>query len=406
MFKILISDDSLSFRALVEKMLSEDSNNNYQVSFASNGREACTMAYHLRPDLILIDIDMPVMNGIEAIKKIKENNLIKRTPIIGMSSSKQFQEAVAAGANDFLMKPFDRYELIMRILLNLRLAKIGDGFKKQHELLKAQRQEAINQRDIILRQQKNLTDDLNYAGFVQNAILPSARDINMILKDHFIYNLPKYKVSGDFYWTARKNGLSMVAVGDCTGHGMSGALMTMAGVAFLNEIINSNDHFSADQILNDLRVKVIHLMNQRGEIGELSNGMDIAICVYDEATHAVQFAGANNPLYFVHKGGHFEEIKGDRMPIGFFFERDQPFTRKDFHISDGDTIYLFTDGYPDQFGGPFEKKFRYNQFRELIQQAAFYTSMEQQLELIKGTMDNWIEGYEQIDDMLVMGIRF
>jgi len=405
-FKILVVDDSASVRNSLAEMFSEDAENNYQVFMAANGREGCTMAYHERPNLILIDIEMPIMNGIDAIRKIKSNTLIKRIPIIGMSSSKQFQEAVEAGANDFLMKPFDKYELLMRVQLNLKLAKTREEVKKQHELVKTQKQEAINQRDIILQQKKNLTDDLNYARYVQNAIFPSSENIAAVVKDHFIYNRPKYTVSGDFYWTVRKGNTSLVAVGDCTGHGMSGALMTMAGVAFLNEIISSNHVFSADQILNDLRTKVVQLLNQKGDIGEALNGMDITICIYDSLTHNVQFSGANNPLYLVRKGKPLEVIKGDRMPIGFFFDHMHPFTKNEFQISEGDAIYLFSDGYPDQFGGPFEKKFRYNQFRELIETAALYTSMDQQLGMIKATMDDWIEGFEQVDDMLVMGFRF
>lgn len=365
---------------------------------------SCTRAYHDRPDLILIDIEMPVMNGIDAIRKIKGNTLIKSIPIIVMSSTKQFQEAFEAGANDFLVKPFNQYELLMRVQFNLKLAQARNERRKQQELLKIQKQEAINQRDIISKQNADLLDDLNYARFVQHAILPSALEINTIFVDHFVYNRPKYIVSGDFYWTAQKGDLSIMAVGDCTGHGMSGALMTMAGAAFLNEILITHQTITADGILNDLRRKVIQLLNQKGDIGEASNGMDIALITYNKTNKMIQFAGANNPMYLMREGQPMEIFKGDRMPIGFFFEYDQPFNRIDYQAQDDDIIYLFSDGYPDQFGGPYEKKFRYNQFRELIEKA-FPLPMEEQQSLIKTTMDNWMEGYEQIDDMLVVGVK-
>jgi serine phosphatase RsbU (regulator of sigma subunit) len=402
--KILVADDSSSLRHSIQKMLDED--NNYNLLMANNGREACTMAYHERPDLILIDIEMPIMNGIEAICKIKGNTLIKRIPIIVMSSTKKFQEAFSAGANDFLIKPFNKYELLMRIQLNLRLAQINNEFKKQHDLLKSQKQEAISQHNVILKQQTDLMDNLNYAWYVQNAILPSSNDINLLFSDHFVYNRPKNIVSGDFYWVTKSNNLIIIAVGDCTGHGMSGALMTMAGAAFLNEIVGNSQHSNADQILNDLRKKVVQLLNQKGAIGEASNGMDIALCIYNEDTQTLQFAGANNPIYLVRKDGCLEVIKGDRMPIGYFFQYEQPFTKTEFQISKGDSIYLFTDGYADQFGGPYEKKFRYNQFKELLANATSAPSMAEVHQLVKTTMEEWIEGYEQIDDMLVMGVRF
>ena len=405
-FKILIADDSLSFRNVVQDMLTEDIENTYEVYMASNGRDACTIAFREIPDIILIDIEMPIMNGIVAIQLIKANKLLKRIPIIVVSSTKQFQDAFNAGVDDFLVKPFNSYELLLRIQLNLKLALKNSEIKKQNELLHIQRQEAINQRDIILKQKRDLMDDLHYARFVQNAILTSSDDFNRIFKDHFTYNLPKYIVSGDFYWVTQKNNLSIAAVGDCTGHGMSGALMTMSGVAFLNEIINSDEFNTSDEILNELRRKVIHLLNQKGDIGEASNGMDIAICIYDKSKSTLQFSGANNPLYLVRKDGILEVFKGDRLPIGYFFAYDQPFTRQEIEISEGDTIYMFTDGYADQFGGPFGKKFRYSQFRELIEATAILPSMNSQMELIKSTMDSWIHGFEQIDDMLIMGIRF
>jgi phosphoserine phosphatase RsbU/P len=405
-FKILVADDSVSILNSLQEMLASNSAGAYHVLVANNGREACTIAYHEKPDIILIDISMPVMSGIDAIKKIKGNPLIKDIPIVVMSSTRQFHDAFAAGADDFLLKPFNQYEMLMRIQLNLKIAEKGIKIKEQNDLLKTQKQEAINQRDIILRQKAELVDDLHYARFVQKAILPSDLILNDVFDGYFIYNQPKNVVSGDFYWIAQKNGLVVLAVGDCTGHGMSGALMTMAGAAFLNEILSVSAQFTADQILTDLRKKVIQLLNQRGDIGEASNGMDIAVCIYDKTNGTVQFSGANNPFYLVRKGEPLEVTKGDRMPIGFYFANEEPFTKHDFKISKGDLVYMFSDGYPDQFGGPFGKKFRYNQFRDLLTNAAELSSMDEQLELLKSTMDSWIEGYEQLDDMLVMGIRF
>jgi CheY-like chemotaxis protein len=401
--KILVVEDSVAIREAVKYMLLEKS---YEVFVATNGREACTMAYHERPDLILTDIEMPVMNGIEATRKIKQNTLIKHIPIIVMSATRQFQEALMAGADDFLLKPLNKDEVLLRVQLNLKLAEKGNEIKRQHELLKTQRLEATDQRDTILRQKTELVDGLQYASLVQKAMLPSAEIFHERFDSYFIYNQPRNIVSGDFYWVSRKNELTLVAVGDCTGHGMSGALMTMVGAAFLNELVHNSPKISADQILNDLRKQVIHLLNQKGEFGEISNGMDLALCVYDNNTHILQFAGAFNPCYIVRAGQPLEIFKGDRMPIGIYLTHDQPFSKVEFPVSKGDTIYLFSDGYADQIGGPADQKFRYLKFRELLTEAAALTSMEQQYELIKKTMDEWIEGYEQIDDMMILGIRF
>ncbi|HEX3007993.1 MAG TPA: SpoIIE family protein phosphatase, partial [Bacteroidales bacterium] len=380
--------------------------NDYSVVNASNGLEACQAVLKEIPDLILIDIEMPVMNGIEAIGQIKHDDRYKHIPIIVMSSTRQFQEAFIAGGDDFLLKPFNAYELLMRIQLNLKLAEKGKEIQKQHELLNLQKKEAIEQRDIIYKQKTDLMDDLYYARHVQNAISPSADDLNELFEDHFIYNRPKFIVSGDFHWVARKSNQTIIAVGDCTGHGVSGALMTIAGVAFLNEIVSENHVMSAEEMLNKLRDKVILFLKQKGDVGETSNGMDISLCIYDAAKGNLQFAGANGSLYLVKKGSNLEVIKGDRMPIGFFFDHYHSFTKSEIEIAKGDSIYLFTDGYPDQFGGPLGKKFRYQQFREMFEKASALPSMGEQHELVKDTMDQWIGDHEQIDDMLIVGIRF
>lgn len=405
-YKIVVVDDSKSILDTVKEMLSKCHEIFYNIYTATNGREACTLIYHERPDIILIDIEMPIMSGIEAISKIRGNSLIKNTPIIVMSSSRQFQNAFAVGADDFLIKPFTEYELLLRVQLNIKLHERGNEVKKQHELLKNQKQEAINQRDIILRQKTELIDDLQYARHIQEAILPSKSVIGNLLPNYFIYNKPKNIVSGDFYWVASKDNLIIIAVGDCTGHGMSGALMTMAGIAFLDDILARSEEVVANKILNTLRTKVIQLLKQKGDIGEASSGMDIALCIYNQLSNTIQFAGANNPVYIARENGELEIIKGDRIPIGYYFDNEQPFTNVDLSIYKNDIIYLFTDGYADQFGGPNEKKFRYKQFQELIVKTALESNMNAQIELINNTMVDWIGNLEQIDDMLIMGIRF
>jgi phosphoserine phosphatase RsbU/P len=403
--KIVVADDSASIQSSIVQMLEGDTEVNKNILIAQNGREACILTFDEKPDLVLIDIEMPVMSGVDAIKKIRSNQLIKNTPIIVMSSTRQFEDAFNAGADDFLLKPFNRYELLMRIKLNLQLAEKRQELKKKHELLKTQKQEAVTQRDVILLQKTELMDGLHYARFVQEATLPSAEILNNLFDSYFVFNRPKHIVSGDFYWVNHKKEFTYIALGDCTGHGMSGALMSMAGTAFLNEIILKDPYIKADQVLNKLRNRVIKLLNQKGDIGEASNGMDIALCIINEETGTMQYAGANNPIFLAKKNEPFEIIKGDRMPIGYFFDHDKPFTLRERNIKKGDCLYLFSDGYSDQFGGPLGQKLRYNRFRDLILQANILATMDKQFQLISNTMDEWIEGFDQVDDMLVLGIR-
>lgn len=403
-YKILIADDSPAVLASVHQMLTEDENDDYIILQASNGRQACSIAYKNLPDLIMIDIEMPVMSGIEAIGKIKSNSKIKDIPIIVMSSTRKFQDAFIAGADDFLMKPFNKFELLLRIQHNINLAAKTAEIKKQHDLIKTQTQEALFQRDTIKRQQSELFEDLHYASYIQSAIFPE-KSFEDFFSSYFIFNKPKNIVSGDFYWLSKKNDLIIFVVGDCTGHGISGALMTMAGAAFLNEIINNNGQTEPGKILNDLRARVIKLLHQKGIIGEASNGIDLSLCVYDRTSGKMQFSGAYNSAYIVLGNNELKILKGDRMPIGIHINHESKFTCQEINICPEDTLYLFTDGYPDQFGGPFGQKFRYHQFQELVKKASLLP-LSEQYNFFDKSFNEWKNGFEQVDDIMVIGVKF
>jgi sigma-B regulation protein RsbU (phosphoserine phosphatase) len=403
-FKILVTDDSSAIRGAVQHMLIENNADKYIVVTASNGKEACEIADTERPDLILIDIEMPVMGGIEAISIIKQNENIKSIPIIVMSSTRFFQDAILAGADDFLLKPFNQYELLLRVQFNIKLSIETAETKKQHELLKMQKQEVVYQRDTIMCQQKELLDDLQYASYIQKAILPRKTLIEENCKSYFIFNKPKKIVSGDFYWVFKKNEYLVIALGDCTGHGISGALMTMAGIAFLNEIMSQTNTFEANTILNDLRSKVIKLLHQKGTIGETSNGMDVALCIFNLQTREIEFAGANNPMYISRNGQSIEIIKADRMPIGIHINHENPFSKKNLTLGNNDVIYLFSDGYADQFGGERGQKYRYNRFQDLLLEISL-KPMNQQQQILESTINEWMVHYEQVDDILILGLK-
>ena len=403
-YKILIADDSPTILRGVKEMLMNDKAGKYYVLKANDGKQAVHMALLEMPDLIIIDIEMPVMNGIEAIKIIKNTDSTKEIPIIVMSSTRAFDDAFTAGVDDFLIKPFNQYELLLRIHLNIRLLEKAKMVKKQNDILKVQKQEATFQRDTIAKQQKEFIDDLNYASFIQNAIMPGKEAIQGLLKEYFIFNRPKNKVSGDFYYIVKKQEQIIIALGDCTGHGISGALMSMAGMAILNETINKAQILSPSHILNEMRNQVIKLLHQKGSIGEASNGMDLAVCVYNPETQIIKYSGANNPVYIVRHDLSLEVLKADRMPVGIHINYEHSFTEKEIKLESKDMLYLFTDGYADQFGGPLSQKFRYDKFKELLVGISDLDSEEQQ-KILENTFTSWLGNFEQIDDVLILGIR-
>jgi serine phosphatase RsbU (regulator of sigma subunit) len=257
---------------------------------------------------------------------------------------------------------------------------------------------------IIEEKNKDIVDSINYARRIQQALLPDEQSLQRILPDSFLLFQPKDIVSGDFYWIAGDREERIVVVADSTGHGVPGAFMSMIGHAFLNEIVLEKGITEPAVILNLLREKIITALKQ-GDASESRDGMDVTIVRLKQSGEAVdlQFAGANNPLW-IWKGGALTEVKGDKQPVGVWGGSQQPFTNHSFRLEKGNQLYLFTDGYADQFGGNAGKKFRYKAMQELISEMAS-VQMSRQKEILAERLRQWKGALEQVDDILVLGIR-
>lgn len=260
--------------------------------------------------------------------------------------------------------------------------------------------------ELITRQKQEITDSIVYARRIQTAILPPGDYIRNILPHRFILFKPRDIVSGDFYWMKQINnsGKIIATAADCTGHGVPGAFLSMLGVAFLNEIVSKTTDIQANEILNQLREKVITSLHQTGKLGEAQDGMDIALCVIDLETKKLQYAGANNPLYLL-RNNEIREIKGDKMPIGIHSNAHIPFINNELQLEENDRIYLFSDGFADQFGGPKEKKYKYKPFKKLLLKI-HSKSMDIQHDILEQEIIDWQGELEQVDDILVMGLQF
>jgi serine phosphatase RsbU (regulator of sigma subunit) len=274
---------------------------------------------------------------------------------------------------------------------------------------------------MVLEQQKALTDSMSYAKRIQKAVLPSPAYIDNILSDYFTIYKPKDIVSGDFYWIREIEGYRVVIVADSTGHGVPGALMSMLGVTLLNEQFRTFGVRQPGVILGHLRNKVKEILVQEGAISDQKDGIDMAITIIDLELKELQFAGANCPLYLFRKNEPSEGsekipysstetddnelyvIKGDKQPIGVHWEEDE-FTNHVMKIREGDSIYLFSDGFADQYGGKKRKRFKTRNFKKLLLSVQD-ESMENQRMLIEEAFDNWRGSHEQIDDVCVIGVR-
>ncbi len=262
-------------------------------------------------------------------------------------------------------------------------------------------EEVVKQKAVIEQKNRDIFDNLMYARRIQEAILPETKVIFQSLKDSFIIYWPKDIVSGDFYSFSQRDGRVIISVADCTGHGVTGAFMSMIGSALINQIVNERGITRPAEILNDLNTGISLALKQNET--EINDGMDISLCAIDLKDMNLQYAGANRPLWYF-RNGTLNEIKADKIAIGGFRTDRVSFTNHEMSIQKGDTLYMFSDGFVDQFGGINGKKLLSKNFKELL--AGMQSlSMKEQEKQLTDYFTKWKGESTQVDDILVLGIR-
>ncbi|MCB2197410.1 MAG: tetratricopeptide repeat protein [Bacteroidetes bacterium] len=340
---------------------------------------------------LLISLNDSLYNA-EKAKQIQEletqyETKKKEQEIINLKNEKEIRELKIKKQRHFTFFLLSGFISIFIFLLVL--------FRQNKRIRKANK--------LLAYQKRQITDSIEYASRIQTAILPPGDYISRVIPDHFILYKPRDIVSGDFYWITHKDGKVVVAVVDCTGHGVPGAFMSMLGFAFLNEIVNKEADLKASNILNHLRNYVKESLHQTGKENEAKDGMDIALCIIDPEHKKLQYSGAYNPLYLI-RNDEFISLKADRMPIGIHIVEKESFTNHEIDIQKDDIIYIFTDGYIDQFGGPNASKFKIGPFKDKLVSIKD-KEMKEQKEILESEFNSWKGERDQIDDVLVMGIK-
>ncbi len=259
----------------------------------------------------------------------------------------------------------------------------------------------------VEKKNKSITSSIEYAHRIQNAILPNENAIAKGYSDNFVLYIPKDIVSGDFYWYAEKNNFSIMGAVDCTGHGVPGAFMSIIGSSTLNKIVMEQGITNPSEILERLDIEVKNTLKQHEENSQTRDGMDIALCVLDITSGKLMYAGAHRPLYVIPKNQDLQEYKGDSFPIGgnFLFKKSKIFTTHEVQLQKGDTIYIFSDGYPDQFSEKKNQKYMARRLKEkLIEIQPF--DLKTQKELLKEEFFEWKGNHKQMDDIMLMGMRY
>jgi len=328
--------------------------------------------------------------------------------ISGLESTKEFAIAVGAGRFDTEYQPLSEEDS-----LGLTLIKMRDDLAENERMLEQKVIERTaelveKQKEVELQNEKiselyeEVTDSIKYAKGLQEAILPPAEIVYKLMPDSFILYKPKDIVSGDFYWVEEKNEKVYFAAVDCTGHGVPGAFMSIVGYNALNEALRTND--DPGSILDELNRGISKTLHSNAIGSTTKDGMDLALCSFDKKNKILQYAGAYNPLYLI-RDGEVIQVKADKFAIGGYFENSaKKYTNHTIQLEEGDYVYIFSDGYADQFGGLKGKKFMYKRFRDHLV-ALKGKKMEDQKTYLDAALEDWKGPLEQIDDILVVGIH-
>ncbi|MEQ8907756.1 MAG: SpoIIE family protein phosphatase [Vicingaceae bacterium] len=346
----------------------------------------------------------------EGNDEIGEMTAAMNNVVNGLKRTKDFAKEVGSGNFDTDYQPLSSKDTLGKALLKMR-DDLAENERFLEEKVRQRTAEVVKQKEEIDKQRSQIeeyfvqvTDSIKYAKKIQEAILPPENYVKRLLPDSFIFYRPKDIVSGDFYWLGEANGKVFFAAVDCTGHGVPGAFMSIVGYNQLRQAIITTGGSDPASILDHLNQGVSETLHQKDKDSTSKDGMDVAICSLDHKTLELEYAGAFNPLYLL-RNNEIIQTKADKFPIGSFLDGETPnFTNHKVQLEKGDQLFIFSDGYPDQFGGPRGKKFMYKRFRELLLEHQDKKPKEQMQEL-EETLFEWMKDEEQVDDILVIGVH-
>lgn len=370
-------------------------------------------------DIFLADLVLLGEQGKDILSRMKAHAAYRAIDVIILTDGNnkpRLTDCLNSGARDFLLKPARDLVLNARIKSIIRSQRYLKEIQEKRHLLESQTKNLENIGN-TLRQQKSdlqqvnrdIVHSIEYARHIQAAILPEPQEIKKALPDSFIFFKPRDIVSGDFYWFKEVEDKVVVAAIDCTGHGVPGAFLAILGDSILSRIIHYHQILHADEILNEIHLSIQRTLRQNET--RSYDGMDMALCVIDKKNKTLEFAGAHNPLVYV-QDGELQQLKGDKVAVGgaqWDWENGPRVFKKhkiDYSHNDQLTIYMFSDGFQDQFGGKHLKKFQRKRFRNLLH-TIHHKPMEEQKHLLQETLVNWIDegNQEQLDDILVIGVK-
>jgi len=403
---ILIVDDVPKNLQVLASIL--ESEEKYDIAAASSANKALKIVENILPDLILLDVMMPEMDGFELCRILKASETTRDIPVIFLTAKTATNDLVKgfqAGAVDYVTKPFNGTELMTRVHTHIELKKSREKLNVSLQKLRLANSEILEKNKKIEEFNRQLTDSINYAHLIQQGIMPKKQDVKSVFKESFIYFKPRDIVSGDFFWISDSaaNNRVIIAAVDCTGHGVPGAFISILSYQLMHDIINMRGIWQPDVILNELHMGIGSIFKQ--EKTRIYEGMEMALCSLDLQNRFIEFSGARSPLIYIYDDKLYH-IKGDKFPVGGFKKKEKRiFSKHYIPFGDATMFYIFSDGFPDQLGGNHERRFTLKQFKDLLENI-HHLSMKEQKKALEETLKDWMGSrYDQIDDILVIGFK-
>jgi serine phosphatase RsbU (regulator of sigma subunit)/HAMP domain-containing protein len=340
--------------------------------------------------------------------EIGDMSIALNSLVEGFKRTTDFSNQVGIGNFSYKYEPLSDEDVLGHALLKMRddLAEneriLEQKVIERTEEVVRQKEEIEKQRQKLEELYKDVTDSIRYAKRLQDSILPPDSIIRRMLPQSFVLFKPKDIVSGDFYWFFEHQDKILFAAVDCTGHGVPGAFMSLVGANALNQAVKEHELIEPARILEDLNKLSSEALNKNAD-SSVRDGMDLALCAFHKNDNQLEFAGANNPLYVV-RDKKLIQVKPDKFAIGAFEPGTKNYTNHRVQLQRNDVVYIFSDGFADQFGGDRGKKFMYKQFKDLLVSISHLSMAEQRIAL-ENAIESWRGSFEQIDDILVIGVK-
>lgn len=392
--RLLVVDDEPANIFLLEMILNAEG---YHVDTAPSGKQALELMSQHQYDTVLLDIMMPQMSGLDVLRNAKQSESLKEVPFIMVSAKVQstdVETAMELGAVDYIRKPVDEIELLARLKTVIKIRQQDVKLK----LLYSQLQ----------RKNQIITSSIEAAKKIQHAVFPTQADLEKYLPGSFIFFIPRDMVSGDFFWFTRLDNKTIVIEGDCTGHGVPGAFLSLIGSSLLDKIILQNRIFSPRRILEELNDDFVLSLNRNAGTEEefIFDGMDITVACIDTSNNEVTVAAAGQDMIIIDNSGAISHITGSLFSIGYEVEamngQKTAFEEYRFALDSLSWLIMFSDGFIDQFGGPSDEKFMLRRFTQIFMDQATFGNPNKTL---GAELEKWKMNQPQTDDILVVGLK-